>query len=94
MLFCGTLKSRWMSARLDSLTVRIGFSRGATRLCMRTKPYQRRIDSCLRSGAAFSSMRRSTLMGWWMVPTTGKSFWMPSRPYPSVWLSCTTSKSP
>lgn len=80
MLAWGTLKSRWMSASEDSLTVRIGFSLGATLACIRTKPYHLLSESFLRSGAAFSSIRRSTLIGWWMVPTTGNSFWMPSRP--------------
>ena len=47
---------------------------------MRTNPYQRRSEYRFQPSAACSSMRRSTLIGWWMVPTTGNSRWMPSRP--------------
>ena len=43
----------------------------ATRACMRTKLYQRRRDSRVSPRVAASSIRRSTLIGWWMLVTSG-----------------------
>ena len=76
----GTLKSRRMSSAEDCEPVMIGPHRRATRPCIRTNPYQRRLDSRDRPLAASSSIRRSTLIGWWMLVTTGS----PSRSRPSM----------
>ena len=47
-------------------------SRRATRFCIRVKPYQRRTEARPRQlSAASSSSCRSTVMGWWMVVTSG-----------------------
>ena len=54
-------------------------TRRATRACIRTKLYQRRRDSRASPRVAASSIRRSTLIGWWMVVTSGS----PSRSTPS-----------
>ena len=76
----GTRKSRQMSSREDSEPVSTGPTRRATRPCIRTKPYQRRLDSRAKPVAAASSIRRSTLIGWWMLVTSGR----PSRAMPSM----------
>ena len=55
-------------------------TRRATRACIRTKPYQRRLDSRAGPRASASSIRRSTLIGWWMLVTSGS----PSRARPSI----------
>ena len=95
----GTRKSRQMSSREDWDAVRIVPQRRATRACIRTKEYQRRLASRDRDNwgsplAAASSIRRSTLIGWWMLVTSGKpALASPSSPYPRTWLSCTRSKS-
>ncbi len=52
-----------MSAREDCEAVRIGPTRRATRACIRTKLYQRHLESLARPVAAAISMRRSTLIG-------------------------------
>jgi hypothetical protein len=89
-----TRKSRQMSSREDRDAVRIGPHRRATRACIRTKEYQRHLDSRDRPRAAASSIRRSTLIGWWMLVTSGRpARRSPSSPYPSTWLSWTRSKS-
>lgn len=68
-----TPKSRTMSCLEEPETVRIGPIRAATRACIRTKPYQRRLPNCsLKPLAAWISMRRSTLIGWWMLVTKGR----------------------
>ena len=84
-----------MSASEESDTVTMRARRRATRDCMRVKPYQRRSVRFLTGPEAWaSSTRRSTVMGWWIVPSTGKPMARrPSRPVPSDWLSWTTSKS-
>jgi NAD(P)-dependent dehydrogenase (short-subunit alcohol dehydrogenase family) len=51
--------------------VRIVPQRRATRACIRTKLYQRHLESLLSPFAAATSMRRSTLIGWWMLVTSG-----------------------
>ena len=59
-------KSLMMSRRDDCETVRIGprtETRCATRPCIRTNAYHRRLVSRDRPRAACSSMRRSTLTG-------------------------------
>ncbi len=91
-----TWKSRAMSRREDSETVRIRPSCRATLPCMDRKPYQRQRLSFLRSVGAFAmSILRSKVIGWWMVVTSGSPMRSMSRiPWPSAWLSCTTSKSP
>ncbi len=58
-----TLKSRRMSARDDSEPVMTGPTRRATRACMPTNEYQRHLGIFRRPRAAFSSIRRSTLIG-------------------------------
>ena len=80
-----TPKSRQMSRLDDSDTVISGApgcraSRRATRACIRTNPYQRRRESAVSGPAAARSMRRSTLIGWWMLVTSGS----PSRRTPSI----------
>ncbi|GAA3305448.1 hypothetical protein GCM10020295_59180 [Streptomyces cinereospinus] len=87
---------RWstISWREVPETVRTDGSRRATRFCIRVKAYHRRTENRRRRpSAASSSSCRSTVMGWWTVVTSGAPT-SPSSPYPSVWLSCTTSKSP
>ena len=83
-----TRKSRQMSRLDDSDTVISGLvpgapgclaTRRATRACIRTNPYQRRLDSARSRPADARSMRRSTLIGWWMLATSGS----PSRRTPS-----------
>ena len=64
-------KSRQMSAADDCDAVRIVPHRRATLACIRTKLYQRHLASLLSPLAAFSSIRRSTLIGWWMLVTSG-----------------------
>ncbi len=67
-----TPKSRAMSRADVSEGVRIVRACRATLACIRRKPYQRRRLSFLRSvGAAAMSMRRSKLIGWWMVVSSG-----------------------
>src|SRR5271157_3870290 len=75
-----TRKSRQMSRLDDSDTVISGTvpdapgclaTRRATRACIRTNPYQRRRDSAVSQPAAARSMRLSTLIGWWMLATSG-----------------------
>ena len=56
-------KSRQMSAADDCDAVRIVPQRRATLACIRTNEYQRHLASLLSPLAAFSSMRRSTLIG-------------------------------
>ncbi len=61
-------------------TVMMCSRRAATRRCIRVKAYQRRSDSRFsRPGAASSSTCRSTVIGWWIVVTSGK----PCRARPS-----------
>ena len=73
--------SRTMSAKLFSDTVTTRSTRWATRVCMFVNEYQRRSVSRLYGVAACSSSRRrSTVIGWWIVASSGKSRWMPSRP--------------
>jgi hypothetical protein len=67
-----TRKSRQMSSREDSEPVSTGPTRRATLPCIRTNPYHRRLDSRARPVAAASSIRRSTLIGWWMLVTSGR----------------------
>ena len=77
-----TRKSRQMSRLDDSDTVISGPGlaiRRATRACIRTNPYQRRLDSAVSRPADARSMRLSTLIGWWMLATSGS----PSRRTPS-----------
>ena len=73
---------RWstISRREEPETVSTDGSRRATRFCIRVKPYQRRTEArrC-QSGAASSSSCRSTVIGWWMVVTSGE----PTRSRPS-----------
>ena len=72
-----------MSSREDCDAVRIGPHRRATRACIRTKEYQRHLDSRDRPRAAASSIRRSTLIGWWMLVTSGRpSPAQPEQPVP------------
>ena len=78
-----TRKSRQMSSRDDSDTVISGVvpaSRRATRACIRTNPYQRRLDSAVSRPDDARSIRLSTLIGWWMLVTSGN----PSRRMPSI----------
>ena len=78
----GTLKSRQMSRWDEADTVISGPDRArrrATRACIRTNPYQRRRENRSSGPRAARSMRRSTLIGWWMLATSGS----PSRPRPS-----------
>ena len=84
--------SRWDDA--DGVSTRRAFR--ATLVCILRKPYQRRSVSRLRQVvAAARSRRRSTVIGWWMVVTSGSpSPSIASMPVASTWLSCTTSKSP
>ena len=56
-------KSWQMSAADDRDAVRIVPHRRATRACIRTNEYQRHLASLLSPLAAFSSIRRSTLIG-------------------------------
>ncbi len=92
-----TLWSATMSLKEFSDTVMIRFSRRATSVCMSTKLYQRRSVSFLyQLSAASISRRRSTVIGWWIVPSTGMPSWrsMRSSPKPRHWLSWTMSNSP
>ena len=84
--------SRWDDA--DGVSTRRAFL--ATLVCILRKPYHRRSVSRLRQVvAAARSRRRSTVIGWWMVVTSGSpSPSIASMPVASTWLSCTTSKSP
>src|SRR5215470_8549336 len=66
-----TPKSRQMSVAEDWDAVRIVPHRRATLACIRTKLYQRHLESLLSPFAAATSMRRSTLIGWWMLVTSG-----------------------
>ena len=90
-----TPKSRTTSRREASEGVITSGIRRATRACIRTKPYQRRIAQRRRRVVACaSSIRRSKVIGWWIVATTGSpARSTSSRPSPRVWLSWTTSKS-
>ena len=73
--------SRTMSVKLFSDTVTTRPTCRATRVCMLVNEYQRRSVSRLYDVAACSiSSRRSTVIGWWIVASSGKSRWMPSRP--------------
>ena len=67
-----TPKSRAMSRLLLSETVRICGSRRATLPCMRRKEYQRRRLAFLRPDACARSTRRSKVIGWWIVVTSGR----------------------
>ena len=69
-----------MSSRDDCEPVSTGPTRRATRPCIRTNEYQRRLASRDQPAAAASSIRRSTLIGWWMLVTSGR----PSRAMPSM----------
>ena len=83
-----------MSRRLDSETVSTLSHPRATRPCIRRNAYHRRsVSRRRRLGAAARSTARSTVIGWWMIVTIGSSRCTSSMPWPSVWLSCTTSKS-
>ncbi len=65
---------RWsaISCLEEPETVRTEGRRRATRPCMRVKAYQRRTEArFLRSLAASSSSCRSTVIGWWIVVTSG-----------------------
>ena len=64
----------------DSETVISGPARRATRPCIRTKPYQRRLFSRCSKLLAARSSRLSTVIGWWMLVTIGR----PSRGTPSI----------
>ena len=78
-----TRKSRQMSSRDESDTVISGpvrRDRRATRACIRTNPYQRRLDRAVSLRDDARSIRRSTLIGWWMLVTSGS----PSRRTPSI----------
>ena len=56
-------------------------TRRATLACIRTNEYQRRFGTSRRPLACSSSIRRSTLIGWWMLVTSGRpSLRMPSIP--------------
>ena len=71
-----TLWSVTMSLKEFSDTVMIRSSRRATCVCMSTKAYQRRSVSRLyQLSAASISRRRSTVIGWWIVPSTGRPSW-------------------
>ena len=74
--------SRAMSWNEFSDTVTTRAMRLATRVCMLVNEYQRRSVSRLYQPSACSiSSRRSTVMGWWMVLSTGRpSRSMASRP--------------
>src|SRR5579863_3168106 len=79
----GTPKSRQMSFWAEADTVISGpalATRRATRACIRTKPYQRRRDSRSSPRSEARSICRSTVIGWWMLVTSGS----PSRPRPSM----------
>ena len=90
----GTRKSRQMSVAEDCDAVRIGPHRRATRACIRTNEYQRHLPSLLSPFACAISIRLSTLIGWWMLVTSGSpALGSASSPYASTWLSCTRSKS-
>jgi hypothetical protein len=66
-----TPKSVTMSSKEFSLTVmRLGIRR-TTRPCMARKPYQRLLESFLRSGLAARSSFRSTVIGWCTLAMTG-----------------------
>ena len=68
-----TPKSATMSRLDDAEGVSTSRAARATLTCIRRKPYQRRSERRLRQvGAAARSMRRSTVIGWWMVVTTGR----------------------
>ena len=72
-----------MSSLDDSDTVISGpgpASRRATRACIRTNPYQRRLDRAASLPDDARSIRLSTLIGWWMLVTSGS----PSRRTPSI----------
>ena len=75
-----TPKSRQMSAREACEAVRTGPTRRATRPCIRTKEYQRHLPTRAQPRDEASSIRRSTLIGWWMLVTRGR----PSRASPSI----------
>ena len=80
---CLTPKSRQMSSRAEEDTVSSGAwaeTRRATRACIRTNPYQRHLDSRAIPRACSSSIRRSTLIGWCTLVTSGS----PSRGIPSI----------
>ena len=91
----GTRWSRQTSAREDSDTVTTRSRRRATRVCIRVKAYQRRLPNRSPKVRAWaSSRRRSTVMGWWTVASTGQPpRCRASTPQPRHWLSWTTSKS-
>ena len=78
----GTMKSfsgltpwvRQMSSKEFCDTVMIRWSRWATRVCILVKAYQRLFDQRWpRVSACSISMRRSTVIGWWIVPSTGQA---------------------
>ena len=74
---------RWstISWREVPETVSTDGRRRATRFCMRVKAYQRRTEAAApEPSAASSSNCRSTVMGWWMVVTSGA----PTSPEQSV----------
>lgn len=65
---------RWSTISWRELpeTVSTDGSRRETRFCIRVKPYQRRTDARrFHPCAASSSSCRSTVMGWWIVVTSG-----------------------
>jgi len=68
-----TPNSRTMSAAELRDTVTMSVIRRAIRPCIRAKPYQRRSDARLDQWrAASSSCRRSMVIGWWTVATSGQ----------------------
>ncbi len=75
-----TRKSRHMSSLEEEDTVTSGPARRATRPCIRTNPYQRRLFSWPNRLRPARSSRRSTEIGWWIEVTSGR----PSRRRPSI----------
>ncbi len=78
----GTWWSVWMSSKEFLDTVMTRLMREATRVCILVKAYQRALDRRWRVVSECSiSRRRSTVMGWWMVASTGRPMrCMASRP--------------
>ncbi len=74
MFASSTPKSLTMPRRLDSETVRTLPTRARDLLLhpQEAVPAAQRRASCGTSGAAEMSMRRSKVIGWWMVVTSGR----------------------
>ena len=69
----GTPWSRWMSSSELPDTVSTRVMRWATRDCILVKAYQRALVNRSQVLRACSiSRRRSTVMGWWTVASTGR----------------------